>query len=130
MDWTVATDAGPLTARDVVVALGPWSDDVFGRLGYRIPLAVKRGYHMHYAPAGQARLNHTVLDAERGYVLAPMNQGIRLTTGVEFGNRETPPTPVQLAATEPVAREIFPSGSGSTRSPGSGVGPRSPTCGP
>ena len=36
--------------------------------------AVKRGYHMHYRPAGNAVLNHPILDAERGYFLAPMAQ--------------------------------------------------------
>ncbi|WP_181702045.1 NAD(P)/FAD-dependent oxidoreductase [Chthonobacter albigriseus] len=107
-DWTVEVEEGLLTARDAVVALGPWSNDVLKGFGYRIPLAVKRGYHMHYAPAPGKRLNHTLLDAERGYVLAPMQRGIRLTTGVEFADRDAPPTPVQLDRSEPVAREIFP----------------------
>jgi len=40
--------SGPVLAREAVVALGPWSDDVFRPLGYDIPLAVKRGYYMHY----------------------------------------------------------------------------------
>ena len=109
-DWTVETADGPLHARAAVVALGPWSDDVTRRFGYRIPLAVKRGYHMHYASRGNAVLQRPVLDAERGYVLAPMARGIRLTTGVEFAHREAPPTPVQIARTEPLAREIFPLG--------------------
>ena len=69
---------------------------------------MKRGYHMHYRPAGNAVLNHTVLDAENGYVLAPMARGIRLTTGAEFADRDAPPTPVQIARTEPHARKLFP----------------------
>jgi D-amino-acid dehydrogenase len=106
--WRVTTDAGALEAGEAVVALGPWSDLVFRRLGYRIPFAVKRGYHMHYAPAGNAVLNHPVLDLERGYLLAPMAQGIRLTTGAEFAERDAPKTPVQLERAEPVARSLFP----------------------
>ncbi|WP_293862730.1 FAD-binding oxidoreductase [uncultured Alsobacter sp.] len=106
--WSVKTEAGPVAARDVVVALGPWSDTVYGPLGYRLPMAVKRGYHMHYRPAGNAVLNHTLLDADKGYVLAPMARGIRLTTGAEFALRDAPPTPVQLARTEPHARRLFP----------------------
>jgi D-amino-acid dehydrogenase len=81
---------------------------VFRRLGYSIPFAVKRGYHMHYQPSGNAVLNHTVLDLERGYLLAPMARGIRLTTGAEFAERDAPPTPVQLERAEPVARGLFP----------------------
>lgn len=106
--WRVATEAGPLASDQAVVALGPWSDDLFRRLGYRIPFAVKRGYHMHYEPAGNAVLNHTVLDLERGYLLAPMARGIRLTTGAEFAERDAPKTPVQLERAEPVAKALFP----------------------
>lgn len=107
--WCVRTLSGPLFARDVVVALGPWSDEIFRPLGYRIPLGVKRGYHMHYA-AGDAALNHPVLDVDGGFLLAPMRQGIRLTTGAEFALRDAPPSPVQLEKVEPLARETFPLG--------------------
>jgi D-amino-acid dehydrogenase len=71
-------------------------------------LAVKRGYHMHYRAAGRAVLNHPMLDTERGYFLAPMLRGIRLTTGAEFALRDGMKTPVQLARAEPIARELFP----------------------
>ena len=48
-----------------------------------------------------------VLDAENGYVLAPMEQGIRLTTGVEFAARDAEPTPVQFDRLMPAARDLF-----------------------
>src|SRR5665213_3922554 len=92
--WRVAAPEGAVVAREAVVALGPWSDLVFRPLGYSIPLAVKRGYHLHLAPRGNAVLHHPVLDSDSGYLLAPMNRGIRLTTGVEFARRDAPPTPV------------------------------------
>ncbi|WP_423380230.1 NAD(P)/FAD-dependent oxidoreductase [Burkholderia sp. LMG 32019] len=108
--WRVDTAQGPVDARAAVVALGPWSDLPCERLGYTLPLAVKRGYHMHYAPQPGARLNRPVLDADSGFLITPMTRGIRLTTGVELGYRDTPPTPTQLAAVEPVARALFPLG--------------------
>jgi D-amino-acid dehydrogenase len=108
--WQVDTQDEAVTADSVVVALGPWSDRVVTRLGYRLPLAVKRGYHMHYAPRQTARLNHPVLDAEHGYVLAPMARGIRLTTGAEIARPDADKTPVQLDAVEPIARTLFPLG--------------------
>jgi len=108
--WEVDTNAGTLAASSAVIALGPWSDMLSARLGYRLPLAVKRGYHMHYASKGDARLNQPVLDAERGYLLAPMAKGIRLTTGAEIALNEAPKTPTQLAAVEPIARTLFPLG--------------------
>ncbi|SDR36624.1 D-amino-acid dehydrogenase [Paraburkholderia fungorum] len=108
--WQVDTEAGTISAESAVVALGPWSDRLSAQLGYRLPLAVKRGYHMHYAPRDGARLNHPVLDVENGYLLAPMARGIRLTTGAEIAHRDAVRTPVQLAAVEPVARTLFPLG--------------------
>jgi D-amino-acid dehydrogenase len=106
--WQVETEAGPVKAQSLVVALGPWADHISTRLGYALPLAVKRGYHMHYAPQEGARLNHPVLDVENGYLLAPMAKGIRLTTGAEIALRDAPRTPTQLEAVEPIARTLFP----------------------
>ena len=106
--FSVKTVQGAIEAKDVVIALGPWADVVTRRLGYRLPLAVKRGYHMHYRAAGQAVLNHPILDTERGYCLAPMARGIRLTTGAEFALRDAIRTPVQLGRAEPIARNLFP----------------------
>ena len=56
---------------------------------------------------GNAALGRPVLDAENGYCLAPMEQGIRLTTGAEFAARDAPPTPVQFGRLLPAARELF-----------------------
>ncbi|MGN8020390.1 NAD(P)/FAD-dependent oxidoreductase [Phyllobacterium sp. 22229] len=106
--WSIATASGTVEAPEVVVALGPWSDTVFRPLGYRIPLLMKRGYHVHFGTQANAVLNHPVIDAENGFLIAPMNQGIRLTTGIEFSRRDSRPTPVQLDRTEPLAREILP----------------------
>src|SRR5438132_1476987 len=108
--WSLTCEGSSITAPQVVVALGPWSDDVFLPLGYDIPLAVKRGYHMHYEVTGNAMLGHPLHDGDGGYALVPMSKGIRLTTGVEFADRDAPPTPVQLARDEPLARELFPLG--------------------
>jgi D-amino-acid dehydrogenase len=108
--WSVASSDGRLTAREAVVALGPWSDLVTGPLGYSLPFNVKRGYHLHLASRGNAVLNHPVLDTDLGYLLAPMNRGIRLTTGVEFARRDAPPTPVQIARALPRAHALFPLG--------------------
>ena len=108
--WRISTAEGPLDADDAVLALGPWAGVVAKRLGYSFPLGVKRGYHMHYAAEGNAVLNNWTLDAERGYFLAPMNKGIRLTTGAEFATLDSPKTPVQLDRAEKVARSVFPLG--------------------
>jgi D-amino-acid dehydrogenase len=63
---------------------------------------------MHYRAAGAAKLNLPMLDTERGYFLAHMRRGIRLTTGAEFARRDAIRTPVQLGRAEPIARDLFP----------------------
>ncbi len=99
--------AGGIEAREAVVALGPWAGDLTSRLGYRLPLGVKRGYHMHYGQP-ERPLGNWVQDAERGYLLAPMSKGVRLTTGAEFAERDAASTPVQLDKAEAAAREVLP----------------------
>jgi len=106
--WSLRTAQGPVEAGRAVIALGPWAGTLTRILGYSLPLAVKRGYHMHYRAAGEAKLNMPVLDTERGYFLAPMRAGIRLTTGAEFARRDAIRTPVQLGRAEPIARDLFP----------------------
>ncbi|WP_017430320.1 NAD(P)/FAD-dependent oxidoreductase [Vreelandella jeotgali] len=108
--WQVTTTTQTLEADDVVVALGPWAGRWLKPLGYHFPTFVKRGYHMHYAGEGDARLNHWVMDSEVGYLLAPMNAGVRLTTGAELDDLDAPPHLDQLASAEKVARTLFPLG--------------------
>jgi D-amino-acid dehydrogenase len=103
--WSVRTTEGTVHAQQAVLALGPWSDGLIRTLGYRFPLFIKRGYHQHYTSSAQLR--RPILDVERGYVLAPMQRGLRLTTGAEFAPIDAPPTPVQLAKAEILARELI-----------------------
>jgi D-amino-acid dehydrogenase len=103
--WSVQTAEGRVQAEQAVLALGPWADGLIRTLGYRFPLFVKRGYHQHYRVP--VSLRQPVLDAESGYVLAPMVRGLRLTTGAEFAPVDAPPTPVQLGKAEKLARQLL-----------------------
>jgi D-amino-acid dehydrogenase len=109
-EWMADSDEGTVHARNVVIAMGPQSAEVFSRFGYRIPLAIKRGYHMHYASQPGAELRHSVIDAQAGFVLAPMARGIRLTTGVEFAASDAPINEIQLRRCETIARTLYPLG--------------------
>jgi len=108
--WRVETEAGPVDADQAVIALGPWSPELAARFGVRMPFAVKRGYHVHLAPEGNATLSGGVLDYDSGFGLLPMDRGMRITTGVEFARRDAPPTPVQIERVLPLAQELFPLG--------------------
>ncbi|MGH6767966.1 MAG: NAD(P)/FAD-dependent oxidoreductase [Xanthobacteraceae bacterium] len=108
--WRVETAEGPVDADSIVVALGPWAPDLLEPMDIRLPLAVKRGYHRHFKPRGNAGLTRPVVDVEVGYCVAPMEQGLRLTTGAEFAARDAPPTPVQFDRLLPAANALFPLG--------------------
>lgn len=124
--WKVQSADGPVKAAQVVLALGPWAGELTRRLGYRLPLFIKRGYHMHYRVAPGATLNNWILDAERGYLLAPMRKGIRLTTGAEFAAHAAPQTSVQLDGAERIARATFPLGDRVDPEPWMGARPCTP----
>jgi D-amino-acid dehydrogenase len=109
-NWRVDTVNGPVDSPNAIVALGPWSQDVLDPLGIKLPLASKRGYHRHFKPRGNLGISRPVLDANMGYLVAPMQQGLRLTTGAEFADRDAPPTPVQFDRLMGAANEMFPLG--------------------
>ncbi len=104
--WRVVLADGAILARHVVVALGPWSADLLRPLGYRVPLAFERGYHQEFAPNPARHLQRPIHDADGSFVMAPMERGIRVTTGVELTARDAPSSFAQLDATVPVARGV------------------------
>ncbi|MEJ2431642.1 MAG: FAD-dependent oxidoreductase [Pseudolabrys sp.] len=106
--WRVETDQGGVDAPEVVAALGPWAGDFVKQFGLKLPLAVKRGYHRHFTAKGNAALARPVLDADAGYLVTPMEMGIRMTTGVEYAPRDAAPTPVQFDRVMGPARALFP----------------------
>jgi D-amino-acid dehydrogenase len=97
---------GELRARHVVVALGPWSADLLRPLGYRIPLATERGYHREYKPNPARKLLRPIHDAESAFLMTPMENGIRVTSGVELTDREAPSNFSQIDTVEPLARGV------------------------
>jgi D-amino-acid dehydrogenase len=120
------TQGGTLQAAQVVVALGPWSKELLATLGLHVPMAFERGYHLHYGAAEGAHLGRPVHDTGGGYVLSPMAQGLRLTTGIELNDLEAPSRFGQLNQAEKAAREAFPLGRRLNDSPWRGARPTLP----
>jgi D-amino-acid dehydrogenase len=104
--WRVTLANGAISARHVVVALGPWSADLLRPLGYRVPLAFERGYHREFKPNPARSLQRPIHDAEGSFLMTPMEQGIRVTTGVELTSRDAPSSFAQLDQVVPVARGV------------------------
>jgi D-amino-acid dehydrogenase len=104
--WRVMLADGAISARHVVVALGPWSADLLRPLGYRVPLAFERGYHREFKPNPARSLQRPIHDAEGSFLMTPMEQGIRVTSGVELTARDAPSSFAQLDQVIPLARGV------------------------
>jgi D-amino-acid dehydrogenase len=109
--WEVLLENGErLPSAHIVVALGPWSREFLGRLKFKIPMGFERGYHQHFQTQQDVRLNRPIYDTAKGYILTPMQQGIRLTTGVELTHHLAPSNLNQLHMGIEAAKQIFPLG--------------------
>lgn len=108
--WQLAAAGGHThNAHQVVLALGPWSQAFMQQtLNMALPMAFERGYHMHYGAVGAAKLHRPVYDTGGGYVLSPMAQGLRLSTGVQLAAQAAPKNLAQLDLAERAARQAFP----------------------
>ena len=104
--WRVTLAGGEILARHVVVALGPWSADLLRPLGYRVPLAFERGYHREFKPNPARKLQRPIHDADGSFLMTPMEQGVRVTSGVELTDRDAPSSFAQLDQVVPMAREV------------------------
>jgi D-amino-acid dehydrogenase len=104
--WRVVLADGAIAARHVVVALGPWSSDILRPLGYRVPLAFERGYHREYKPNPARLLRRPIHDADGSFLMTPMENGVRVTSGVELTDRDAPSSFAQIDAVEPMARGV------------------------
>ena len=94
--WSVTSQQGDIKAAKVVVSLGAWSLDLLKPMGYRFPLAAKRGYHQHFASKEGAFLNRPIVDEDVGFLMTPTEAGVRMTSGIEFAARDGKKTPIQI----------------------------------
>jgi len=89
---------------NVVLCMGPWTNKLLKPFNHKFPLGVKRGYHKHYASA--ANIKHALVDADEGYLICPMEQGVRITTGAEFAMMNSDPQPMQIDLALLKAKEL------------------------
>ncbi|MNM31178.1 D-amino acid dehydrogenase small subunit [compost metagenome] len=89
---SLASDLGPLNARQVLIACGAHSAKLTASLtGKRVPLDTERGYHL-MLPGEHQRLPFAVTSLERKFIMTPMADGLRLAGTVEFAGLEAPPS--------------------------------------
>ncbi len=79
---TVQTAAGRISAAAVVVAAGPWSTQVAGMIGARLPVQPRRGLVLVTAPMPPL-INHKVYDASYLDAVASDDPGLQAAAVVE-----------------------------------------------
>src|SRR5690242_7712736 len=92
----------------VVIAAGAWSEELARQVGDRVQLDTERGYHLNIEAGNAGELRRPVVFPEREFVLAPMMDGIRLTSGVELAGLDAPPDFTRIRRLLPHARKALP----------------------
>lgn len=106
--WQVVTDDKVFYSDHLVVAAGPWSSQLIKPLGYNLPLFPMRGYHQHFETTDKNTINHSLIDMDKGFVMGPMQQGVRVTTGAEITLLDAKKDFGQLQAALDFAKNILP----------------------
>jgi D-amino-acid dehydrogenase len=77
-------------ARHLVVAAGAWSHLLARQLGDRIPLETERGYNTTL-PTSAFDVKRMLIFSGHGFVVTPLETGLRVGGAVELGGIERPP---------------------------------------
>jgi D-amino-acid dehydrogenase len=105
--WEIATDGAGYRAEAVVIAAGAWSGPLAARLGARVPLDTERGYHLMF-DMPQPGLRRPTMWGDHYLNLIPMELGLRLTAGVEFGGLKAKPDYRRIERLAGLARTLLP----------------------
>ncbi len=104
----VVTDLGIHTPDEIVICTGAYTQSLTRPLGLNILLEAERGYHVNIAHEGEHLLRRPTTLGEHSLVLAPMRDGMRLTTGSEFNAIDAEPDFRRIRRLIPMARKALP----------------------
>ena len=96
-----------IAANHLIVAAGAWSHLIARQLGDRIPLETERGYNTTL-PAGAFDVRRQLIFSRHGFVITPLETGLRIGGAVEFAGLERPPNLARADAMLKKARRFLP----------------------
>lgn len=105
--WRIETDAGPLQAKRLVVAMGAWSGKLMRDLGVKAPLEAERGYHLVFKNPGVS-LNNAIMNVDAKFVVSSMSAGVRCAGTAEFAGIDAPPDYRRARVFKQLAKRMFP----------------------
>ncbi|MER9364632.1 FAD-binding oxidoreductase [Mesorhizobium sp. M0518] len=94
-------------ARHLVVAAGAWSHLLARQLGDRIPLETERGYNTTL-PTSAFDVTRMLIFSGHGFVVTPLETGLRVGGAVELGGIERPPNYARSKALLRKAQKFLP----------------------
>lgn len=100
-------DGSTRQARHIVVAAGAWSHLLARQLGDRIPLETERGYNTTL-PTSAFDVRRQLIFSGHGFVITPLETGLRVGGAVELGGIERPPNFNRSKALLQKARKFLP----------------------
>jgi D-amino-acid dehydrogenase len=103
----VLADGEIRKARQLVVAAGAWSHLLARNLGDRIPLETERGYNTTL-PKTAFDVKRMLIFGGHGFVITPLETGLRVGGAVELGGLARPPNFARSKAMLEKARRFLP----------------------
>ena len=105
--WRIKTDAGPVKANQLVVAMGAWSGKLMQDLGIKAPLEAERGYHLVFRDPGVS-LNNAIMNVDAKFVISSMLAGVRCAGTAEFAGVDAAPDYRRARVFKKLAKDMFP----------------------
>lgn len=103
----ILADGTTRKAKQLVVAAGAWSHLLAGNLGDRIPLETERGYNTTL-PVSAFDVKRQLIFSGHGFVITPLETGLRVGGAVELGGIERPPNFARSKAMLEKAKRFLP----------------------
>ena len=101
------SDGGRVRAADVVICAGAWSHQFAAQAGDRIPLETERGYNTTL-PVDAFDVRRQLIFSGHGFVITPMETGLRIGGAVELGGLKRPPNHARSRAMLEKAKRFLP----------------------
>lgn len=96
-----------ISCKTLVIAAGAWSHRLAAQLGERIPLETERGYNTTL-PVGAFDLKRQLIFPGHGFVVTPLETGLRVGGAVEFAGLDAPPNYARSKAMLEKAKAFLP----------------------
>ena len=96
-----------IRAAKLVIAAGAWSHRLAGVFGDRIPLETERGYNTTL-PGDAFDVKRQLIFSGHGFVITPLETGLRVGGAVELGGLKLPPNYARSKAMLEKARRFLP----------------------